>query len=706
MDTHDPGRDGERHPPQNQHMADFPAGRSGFARWDLATVSLILIVLAVWMLAHPYRGIVHDNRIYALLAFNFLDPTAFARDLFLKHGSQDSFTIFSPLYAGAITLLGLDWSTKLLVIIGQALWILGAFALVRKMVAPRFTWLALLFLAAYPTYYGGNSVFGVGEGFLTPRLYTEALGLFAIAAFLNARLALASILVVLGGLLHPLMMAAPAAVILLLALLRNRPWWMPTLVVATGSLLILAAMAAIHSAGLSILPAIDPEWRSVVRHRTGQLMLANWTPTDWIMIASDVIVVCLACIRATPLIRQLLVTVIAVGLASLVTSFVAFDLLGDVMTGQAQVWRALWLLHVMSPIALALLVQDIVLRADPDRKYLLFLAFAYSIVTYLCEAAGLPPFGVSILILLGTFYVRTQSGQAVTTPRDRLMIRAGMGLLLAIILVQVLSSLLSPSGSLPTDGMALLRIALVSVLLAVGGTLVFDMPPGRRQLFATLAAISLVAGVLQWDARGAWRRYMDTAPDIASELSVPVAHGELVYWPADVTAMWVALRNPSFYSDVQGAGAIFNRDTALAFLRRLNLVSAFEPYVPWKDGLAGKKAIKFDGDGIPDVGIDDLVALCTKADRPDVVVLSQDIAGARREVWRPPVPYTRVYAAFSQDDPDNPELVVGQTDAFYFYRCQDFGTPALGQDRNPPSGRGETSLAMMQTGSAVHAHER
>ena len=153
------------------------AERPGRWNWDWDSLALACLAVVVWILCHPYRGIVHDNRIYALLALNFNDARGMGEDLFLKHGSQDSFTLFSPFYAWWISLLGLDASNRMLVGVGQALWILGAFALIRSLLSPRFSWLALLFLAAYPPYYGGDKIFSIGEGFLSPRLLAEALTL-------------------------------------------------------------------------------------------------------------------------------------------------------------------------------------------------------------------------------------------------------------------------------------------------------------------------------------------------------------------------------------------------------------------------------------------------------------------------------------------------------------------------------------------------
>lgn len=688
MNIHCPGADGE----QSQSRR---ASKSGAARWDRDAISLIFMALSMWMLCHPFRGIVHDNRLYALLAFNDLDPATFARDVFLMHGSQDSFTLFSPLYAGAISLLGLDWSTKLLVVAGQALWLLGAFALARRIMAPPFCWLALLFLACYPPAYGGNSIFAIGEGFLSPRLYAEAFSLFAIAAFLGARYWLAALMIVLGGLLHPLMVAAPAGVILVLAMLRNRPWWMPALMITVGTLGVISAMAAIHLSGSSFLVRIDPEWMSIITHRTGQLLIANWTAGNWLMIACDAMLVGLACLSATPQLRQLLVTVLAMGLASVVTSFIAFDLLGDVITGKIQIWRALWLLHVMAPMSLALVIRDIGNRTGDDRRVLLLLAFSLPIVLWLCHDAHLPPYGIALLILLGTIYVRGTSGPVIRNRRDRRLILAGMFALVSIILARVVvASWTAPSVMQPT-ATDVFQSMLVCALLVAGGILALTARGRGRRLLAGVALLALVGGLLQWDMRMPWRRYMDSTPDIARQLPSPVAPGEIVYWPADVMTIWGALGNPSFFSEIQGAGAIFNRDTAFTFRRRLEQVSAFEPYAWWKDMLVERTPRAYLNNGYPKAGIEDLASLCKQEDHPDIVVLAQDIPGAKRDIWRARVPFSHTYAYPDQDNPN--EAIVGRSiiDTFYFYRCTDMRQGALGKqspERQNVAERGRSGL--------------
>ena len=57
-----------------------------------------LLALATWALSHRYLGLFHDARLYTLQALARLHP-ALSADVFLRFGSQDRFTIFSPLYA-------------------------------------------------------------------------------------------------------------------------------------------------------------------------------------------------------------------------------------------------------------------------------------------------------------------------------------------------------------------------------------------------------------------------------------------------------------------------------------------------------------------------------------------------------------------------------------------------------------------------------
>lgn len=655
-------------------------------RWDWNSVALACLAVVVWILCHPYRGIVHDNRIYALLALNFNDARGMGEDLFLKHGSQDSFTLFSPIYAWWISLLGLDVSNRILVGAGQALWILGAFALIRTVLSPRFSWLALLFLAAYPPYYGGDRIFSIGEGFLSPRLFAEALALAALAAFLSRRFGVCFLLLIMGGVLHPLMMAGPAGVIVTLTLLRRQPWWMAFPVVGGATALLLAVLAAGHLAGVAALPVIDPAWKFIVENRTQQAVLFNWAIEDWLQIACDVLLVSLACLKASPALRRFLVTIIAVALASLLVSFVAFDLLNDLLVGKTQVWRAVWMLHVLAPISLALVVQEASAVRSAERSLLLVLGCGMAAAMPLSFAAYLSSIGLSLGVLLAVTYVSTLSNR-MWTSRERRLVWFVFGTLLVLIAAKALWLVALDMNPL-LSGLRdpLLRFMLAALVTALGGALLLTPVMVRqRKMLAALAVLAFGAMVLQWDQRGVWRRYLDSTPDISRDLPISIAPTEQVYWPGDVMMLWGVLRNPSFYSNVQGAGVVFNRQTALDYLERLKLVALFEPPVFETGILLDKKHFWSSPDASP--GLADLVALCSRPLHPDVVVLGEHIPGTQRKSWRSPQEFVRAY--LPPDVAAEPEnIVVQRISEYFFYRCDDVlrtHAPEQGATPDPPS---------------------
>ena len=88
------------------------------SRW-LPAAALGLGVVA-WALAHPYQGIFHDANLYTLQALARLHPQSLSQDVFLKFGSQDRFTLFSPIYAAAIRLIGLDHAAALLTLFSRS----------------------------------------------------------------------------------------------------------------------------------------------------------------------------------------------------------------------------------------------------------------------------------------------------------------------------------------------------------------------------------------------------------------------------------------------------------------------------------------------------------------------------------------------------------------------------------------------------------
>jgi hypothetical protein len=153
----------------------------------LGVLTLCLLCFATWALVHGYQGIFHDAILYTLQALARLDPGALSQDVFLRFGSQDRFTIFSPLYAAAAQWLGAERAAAALTLAFQLALFAGAWALARSVMPRGLALLGVLVLIAVPGYYGPDRVFSCVESFLTPRMAAEALALGGIAAALCER---------------------------------------------------------------------------------------------------------------------------------------------------------------------------------------------------------------------------------------------------------------------------------------------------------------------------------------------------------------------------------------------------------------------------------------------------------------------------------------------------------------------------------------
>src|ERR1700688_3472055 len=85
-----------------------PAKESDQAYSTVDLAVLLLLCVTAWALSHGYRGVFHDAGLYTLQALARLPPTSLGQDVFLRFGSQDRYTIFSPIYAAASQVLGTE----------------------------------------------------------------------------------------------------------------------------------------------------------------------------------------------------------------------------------------------------------------------------------------------------------------------------------------------------------------------------------------------------------------------------------------------------------------------------------------------------------------------------------------------------------------------------------------------------------------------
>src|SRR5216684_1739490 len=118
-------------------------------RSKFATLSLALMLVTLWLLMHGYHGLTGDGQIYAFQAFARLRPQLTA-DLYLQNTSQDQFTLFSPLYAWFIGLLGLENAARLLTLLFTLWFFASSWIFARTVIDADVAWLevALLLIIA------------------------------------------------------------------------------------------------------------------------------------------------------------------------------------------------------------------------------------------------------------------------------------------------------------------------------------------------------------------------------------------------------------------------------------------------------------------------------------------------------------------------------------------------------------------------------
>ncbi len=238
---------------------------------------LLLLCVTTWALSHGYRGVFHDAGLYTLQALARLTPTSLGQDVFLRFGSQDRYTIFSPIYAAASQVLGTEAAAATLTFTLQIALFVCGWLLARAVMPARLALYGLAVLVAIPGDYGSDRIFTCVEQFLTPRMAAEALVLASLAAALSARTRLATALIALATLMHPIMASAGiAALLFLYVAIPNARLAVKLLAVAT-----VALAAATLAAPNGVWGRFDPTWLRLVMDRTPYLFLSNWQTDDW-----------------------------------------------------------------------------------------------------------------------------------------------------------------------------------------------------------------------------------------------------------------------------------------------------------------------------------------------------------------------------------------------------------------------------------------
>ena len=523
----------------------------------------LLVTLALLLCRLPYRGVRHDAILYLAQALARLNPVWAASDFYFAFGSQDRYSLFSL----PRTWL-LHWASTPIVDIATILlsWSVSIWALVAlaHALSPRLRWLGVIAVIVASHFYGPGRIFGFLEPFLTARTLAEPLALAALALLLRGRLVL-SLVALAGSLLfHPLVGLPMAAVLFVHQVGRDRRWaWL---------LLLLLPIAGLAVAGVApfsgLLRTYDDDWWRAVLQVNAAVAIGQWHQADFVAALANLGVLALSVRgRQDALARAGRAALVAATVLCML-SYVAVDLLHDVLITQLQLWRVLWVVNVLALLNLAPLLAREWARGPGGRLAAVAVFVAYFVAD--CYA----PNGWVIVAWAIVALVVSARGTAL---KPSVVLAASAATLLVGLGatgLQVFNAL--GQLNLGQQGMAIARtssipfaLPILMLPLALGFTLAWERGGVARASGAAVAAALLVLGAVTWDQRTPWDRHVEAAQPGSHPFAKLIPPGAEVYWHEDVLATWLLLQRAQFISLNQVSGLLFNRDTAYVGITRL-----------------------------------------------------------------------------------------------------------------------------------------
>ena len=559
------------------------------SRLGLAVIGLLGI--ASWALSHSYLGIFHDAGLYTLQALARLHSDSLRDDVFLKYGSQDGLTIFSPIYAAATRWLGLEFAAATLTLLLQWALLAAAWILARAVMPLSMTILGVAVLIAVPGDYGPDRIFTCIEPFLTPRMAGEALVLGSLAAALWQGKALAVLLAIAAVLIHPIMAMAGACALTYLYLGRPKPLF--TGAVAIAGLIALALAAFFLPVGE--WGRFDAHWLALVKDRSPYLFIVHWQLDDWSRAAVTLATLGVGLrVLSIDRARTLSLIVLTTVLTGLALTVIGCDLLHLVLLTQLQPWRWQWLGTVVAALLLPEIVRVLWHNVAPERQtnerrtaaLLLISAWVFATDVYALFAA------VAALAVLAWL-------RKLKPSEARWVFFGACGLGVIAVAWRVASNLeftdahyldpniplwLRRASSFTHDGTV--PIAAVSLAFWLA-----RLRRGRAALVVLggLAGAGCVVSFPQTWKSWTTREFPPQQVARFSGFRERIPPGAEVFWPESPVAVWVLLQRPSYLSVIQTSGMVFSRRTALELERRAaSLGAAINPgsFMSWNAGTA------------------------------------------------------------------------------------------------------------------------
>ena len=564
----------------------------------LRLAALLCAIALLWLVTRPFFGTVFDARFYMVEALRALEPARFADDLYFKFGSQGNFSLFTKLYLPLLPVFGVGTTGLILTVSGQLLWLFGLFRLTRSLVGGQVMWLSVAMVIGMLNIYAGG--FGYGEGYVTARLFAEAIVMLGLS-WLPSRPFRSVALLGLSAAIHPLM-ALPGIAVAFVYLAFGRPIWWAVMAAGAGlaAVLGLAGLAPFSN----LFRTIDPDWLAVIDIRSTPALLSKWPAESFAQIAGVAAWTVAAVVMADPSHRRFLAATLLVGVGGLVCTFLGGDIAHNVLVVEIQSWRAMWLLQLVSRIYTPLVFMALLARTSFDRS--------------------------------------------------RWTVLLTMGLILASSVTRLVRY--PHAAEFTSVSLALAAAALAVMAIA----LLLEQKHRRIVLISALAGFALIPLALsRWDARSPWIRYVESPEPPPKELTALLPAKASVYWESGLEMLWFRLRRTSYFSCDQGTGAMFYRQTAIAYKQRSN------SFWPLRTGDFGQldTCASFDTGPKPERNREGLRKLCMREPELDYVILTAPLDGIEpKGIWKAPVRFQDLQSS-------NGKFFARVADRFQVYSC-------------------------------------
>lgn len=531
--------------------------------------------LAIWALARPSQGIRHDAILYMAQTMSRVWPEVFSHDVFFAFGSQDNFSVYSWLMARVLSAGWMVQAEPLLLWLSHAGLLAGTWMLLSRSAMPRLLAAGgLVAVAGLSHLYGGRHLIAFGEEFLTARTVAEPLVLLALAWQVQGRsLGWVLAMLLLAGAFHPLIALPGVLVVWVMLCLQRRTWlW---------GLAVLPLLLGLGAAGVApldrVLTRYDEAWWSAVRSFNRMVLISSWREVDGLIVSFDVLVVAVAsrilAAQGDERLARLLRASVIVAVLCLVVSVLFGDVLRNVLVLSIQLWRSLWILHLLALAVLPWLVWRAWRLGERGRFLALSLVLAGTSLNWEQGWVFLP------WLLLAAWLNRSR---VVISPALMRILQGFTALVTVFVACWSLwlSLKMAQVGGRYTDlGVWNMAMQAPALALLVGMGLLWLMSSAqavRRGAGFALLALLCLTGAAGWDQRDAWDRHVDGSMYETHPFQRFIAPQQQVYWDHEVQGAWFMLRRASYFSVNQGGGVLFNRQTAMEFMRRSEIFSMLE----------------------------------------------------------------------------------------------------------------------------------